>query len=119
MFCSVITNNSNWEILPKNLVTIKRWDYCGVFRTVSTICYRIFQPSNSFAKSSNSDVWQGPGNVEAVIQRCPVKKSSVCVCVCVCVFNYFCITLTVSLDSSIFSNLLNGKKKEKIELQYD
>ena len=26
MFFSVITKNVNWEILTKNLVTIKRWD---------------------------------------------------------------------------------------------
>ena len=26
MFFSVITKNSNWEILTKNLVTFKRWD---------------------------------------------------------------------------------------------
>ena len=26
MFFSVITKNSNWEILPKNLVTFQRWD---------------------------------------------------------------------------------------------
>ena len=26
MFFSVITNNLNWEILTKNLVTFKRWD---------------------------------------------------------------------------------------------
>ena len=26
MFFSVITKNLNWEILTKNLVTIKRWD---------------------------------------------------------------------------------------------
>ena len=26
MFFSVITQNSNWVILPKNLVTFKRWD---------------------------------------------------------------------------------------------
>ena len=26
MFCSVITKNSNWEILTKNLVTLKRKD---------------------------------------------------------------------------------------------
>ena len=26
MFFSVITNNVNWEILTKNLVTFKRWD---------------------------------------------------------------------------------------------
>ena len=25
MFFSVITNNLNWEILTKNLVTFKRW----------------------------------------------------------------------------------------------
>ena len=25
MFFSVITKNSNWEILTKNLVTFKRW----------------------------------------------------------------------------------------------
>ena len=25
MFCSVITKNSNWEILIKNLVTFKSW----------------------------------------------------------------------------------------------
>ena len=26
MFCSVITKNSHWEILTKNLVTFKRLD---------------------------------------------------------------------------------------------
>ena len=26
MFFSVVTKNSNWEILTKNLVTFKRWD---------------------------------------------------------------------------------------------
>ena len=26
MFFFVITKNSNWEILTKNLVTFKRWD---------------------------------------------------------------------------------------------
>ena len=26
MFCSVITKNSNWEFLTKNLVTFKRLD---------------------------------------------------------------------------------------------
>ena len=26
MFFSVISNNLNWEILTKNLVTFKRWD---------------------------------------------------------------------------------------------
>ena len=26
MFFSVITKNSNWEILPTNLVTFKRYD---------------------------------------------------------------------------------------------
>ena len=26
MFFSVITKNSNWEILTKNLVTFERWD---------------------------------------------------------------------------------------------
>ena len=26
MFLSVITKNLNWEILAKNLVTLKRWD---------------------------------------------------------------------------------------------
>ena len=26
MFFSVITENSNWEILTKNLVAFKRWD---------------------------------------------------------------------------------------------
>ena len=26
MFFSVITKNLNWEILTKNLVTLKRWD---------------------------------------------------------------------------------------------
>ena len=26
MFFSAITNNLNWEILSKNLVTFKRWD---------------------------------------------------------------------------------------------
>ena len=26
MFFSFITKNSNWEILTKNLVTLKRWD---------------------------------------------------------------------------------------------
>ena len=26
MFCSVVTKNSNWKILTKNLVTFKRWD---------------------------------------------------------------------------------------------
>ena len=26
MYFSVITENLNWEILPKNLVTFKRWD---------------------------------------------------------------------------------------------
>ena len=26
MILSLITNNSNWEILTKNLVTFKRWD---------------------------------------------------------------------------------------------
>ena len=26
MFFFVITKNSNWEILPKNLVTFKTWD---------------------------------------------------------------------------------------------
>ena len=26
MFFTVITNNLNWEILTKNLVTFKRWD---------------------------------------------------------------------------------------------
>ena len=26
MFLSVITKNLNWEILNKNLVTLKRWD---------------------------------------------------------------------------------------------
>ena len=26
MFLSVITKNLNWEILTKNLVTLKRWD---------------------------------------------------------------------------------------------
>ena len=27
MFFSVITENINWEILTKNLVTFKRWDW--------------------------------------------------------------------------------------------
>ena len=27
MFFSVITNNLNWEILTKNLVAFKRWDW--------------------------------------------------------------------------------------------
>ena len=26
MFFSVVTKNSNWEILTKNLVTLQRWD---------------------------------------------------------------------------------------------
>ena len=26
MFFSLITKNLNWEILPKNLFTFKRWD---------------------------------------------------------------------------------------------
>ena len=26
MFFSIITKNSNWEILSQNLVTFKRWD---------------------------------------------------------------------------------------------
>ena len=26
MFFSIITKNSNWEVLTKNLVTFKRWD---------------------------------------------------------------------------------------------
>ena len=26
MYLSVIANNINWEIFPKNLVTFKRWD---------------------------------------------------------------------------------------------
>ena len=26
MFLSIITKNSNWEILTKNLVTFKRWN---------------------------------------------------------------------------------------------
>ena len=26
IFFTVITKNSNWEILPKNLVNFKRWD---------------------------------------------------------------------------------------------
>ena len=26
MFFSVVTKNSNWEILTKNLVTFQRWD---------------------------------------------------------------------------------------------
>ena len=26
MFFPVITNNLNWEVLTKNLVTFKRWD---------------------------------------------------------------------------------------------
>ena len=31
MFFSVITKNSNWEILPKNLVTFKRWGKTLIF----------------------------------------------------------------------------------------
>ena len=27
MFLSLITKNLNWEILTKNLVTFKRWDW--------------------------------------------------------------------------------------------
>ena len=27
MFLSLITKNLNWEILAKNLVTFKRWDW--------------------------------------------------------------------------------------------
>ena len=30
MFCSVITENLNWQILTKNLVTFERWDFFNV-----------------------------------------------------------------------------------------
>ena len=32
MFFSILTKNLNWEVLPKNLVTFKRWDGIRVFQ---------------------------------------------------------------------------------------
>ena len=34
MFFSILTKNLNWEVLPKNLVTFKRWDGIRVFQIV-------------------------------------------------------------------------------------